>query len=115
MAKIDHSKAFTRKVIVVALMAVVAAGASAQEVSVTKGRLHLGDDKSWAKPDMDDASWSEVDITKLWDKQGFPQNTNAYGWYRIHVTIPKACFRALTSRTRLSSTCRRLMMWTSAS
>ena len=46
---------------------------------------------NWAKPEMDDASWSEIDITKLWDKQGFPQNTRSYGWYRIHVNIPKKC------------------------
>lgn len=48
---------------------------------------------NWAKPEMDDTSWDEVDITKLWDKQGFPQNTHAYGWYRIHVVIPKSVFQ----------------------
>ncbi len=62
----------------------------AQEVSVSKALFRQGDDMNWAKPDMDDASWSEIDITKQWDKQGFPQNTNAYGWYRIHVNIPKS-------------------------
>ena len=67
------------KKIVVALLAVIAASASAQEVSVSKGRLRQGDDMSWVKPEMDDASWSEVDITKRWDDQGFPQNTKAYG------------------------------------
>lgn len=67
------------KKIVVALLAVIAASASAQEVSVSKDRLRQGDDMSWAKPEMDDASWSEVDITKRWDDQGFPQNTKAYG------------------------------------
>lgn len=48
---------------------------------------------NWAKPEMEDASWSEIDITKQWDKQGFPQNTRAYGWYRIHVNIPKSVFQ----------------------
>ncbi len=64
--------------------------AQAQEVSVSKALYRQGDDMSWAKPDVDDASWSEIDITKQWDKQGFPRNNNAYGWYRIHVTIPKS-------------------------
>lgn len=62
----------------------------AQNVSVSKALLKQGDDMSWAKPEMDDTSWSEVDITKRWDEQGFPQNTRAYGWYRIHVNIPKS-------------------------
>ena len=44
---------------------------------------------SWAKPEMDDASWGEIDITKRWNDQGFPQNARAYGWYRIHVNLPK--------------------------
>jgi hypothetical protein len=47
---------------------------------------------NWAKPDVDDGSWSEIDITKSWDEQGFPQNTMAYGWYRIHVVIPRSVF-----------------------
>ena len=90
-----------KKIILVALMAVVAVGASAQEVSVTKGRLRLGDDMSWAKPEMDDASWDVIDITKQWDKQGYPQNTNAYGWYRIHVIIPKSLFQGSDQQNAL--------------
>ena len=82
-----------KEYIVLALMAVVASGASAQGVSVKQGLFRQGDDKSWAKPEMDDASWSEIDITNQWDKQGFPQNTHAYGWYRIHVNIPKSLFQ----------------------
>ena len=64
--------------------------AQAQEISVSKALFMQGDDMNWAKPEWDDASWSEIDITKQWDKQGFPQNQRAYGWYRIHVHIPKS-------------------------
>ncbi len=74
-------------------MAFVAAGVSAQNVNVSKARFKQGDDMNWAKLEMDDASWSEIDITKRWDEQGFPQNTRAYGWYRIHVIIPKSVFQ----------------------
>ena len=82
-----------KKTILVVLMAVVAAGVSAQNVNVSKARFKQGDDMNWAKLEMDDASWSEIDITKRWDEQGFPQNTRAYGWYRIHVIIPKSVFQ----------------------
>lgn len=54
-----------KKIIVVALMAVVAAGASAQDVSVSKARFKQGDDMNWAKPEMDDASWSEKQTRRL--------------------------------------------------
>ena len=62
-------------------------------ISVGKALFRQGDDMNWAKPEADDASWSEIDITKLWDKQGFPPNNNAYAWYRIHVTIPRSLLR----------------------
>jgi len=101
MAQFFDFKALTSKGIILALMAIVAAGASAQDMSVNQARFRQGDDMSWAKPEMDDASWSEVDITKQWDKQGFPQNTNAYGWYRIHVNIPKSMFQGADQQNAL--------------
>ena len=74
---------------------------SAQTVSVSKALFKQGDDMSWAKPEMDDASWREIDITKQWDKQGFPQNTRAYGWYRIHVNIPKSLLKGADQQNAL--------------
>lgn len=79
-----------KKLFLVALMALAELQANAQNVSVSKALFRQGDDMNWAKPDVDDASWSEIDITKQWDKQGFPRNNRAYGWYRIHVNIPKS-------------------------
>lgn len=79
-----------KKLFLVALMALAELQANAQNVSVSKALFRQGDDMNWAKPDVDDASWSEIDITKQWDKQGFPRNNHAYGWYRIHVNIPKS-------------------------
>ena len=78
-----------KKVIFVALMAVVAAGASAQNVSVKQARFHKGDDMSWAKPETPDGDWSTIDMTKNWDDQGIVIN-NGYAWYRVHVMIPKS-------------------------
>ena len=51
-----------KKIILLVLMAVAAAGAGAQEVSVSKALFRQGDDMSWAKPETDDASWSEIDM-----------------------------------------------------
>ena len=60
-----------------ALLALVGVQAKAQTVSVSKALFRQGDDMNWAKPDVDDASWSEIDITRQWDKQGFPRNNHA--------------------------------------
>lgn len=89
------------KLILVAMMTLMGSQLSAQNVSVSKARFLQGDDMNWAKPDVDDSSWSEIDITKQWDKQGFPQNTRAYGWYRIHVTIPKSVFQGSDQQNTL--------------
>ena len=90
-----------KKLFLVALMALMGLQLNAQNITVNKGLFKQGDDMSWAKPEMDDASWSEIDITKPWDKQGFPQNTKSYGWYRIHVTIPKSVFQGSDQQNAL--------------
>ena len=82
-----------RKLLFVAWMALLGLQANAQEVSVSKALFRLGDDMNWAKPEVDDASWSELDITTLWDKQGLPKYENSFAWYRIHVNIPRSLLR----------------------
>ena len=74
---------------------------NAQDLTISKALFQQGDDINWAKPDVDDASWKEIDITTPWDKQGFPQNTKSYGWYRIHVTIPKSVFQGSDQQNAL--------------
>ena len=90
-----------KKLFLVALTVLMGLQMDAQDITVSKAKFHQGDDMSWAKPEMDDASWSDIDITKQWDKQGFPQNTRAYGWYRIHVTIPKSVFQGADQQNAL--------------
>ena len=79
-----------KKLFLLAMVVLAGLQGNAQDVSVGKALFRQGDDMNWAKPEMDDASWSEIDITKQWDKQGFPKNNHAYGWYRIRVDIPKS-------------------------
>lgn len=79
-----------KQLFLMTLAALMGLRLGAQDVTVGKGLFRIGDDKNWAKPEADDTSWSEIDITKQWDKQGFPPNNNNYAWYRIHVHIPKS-------------------------
>ena len=81
-----------KKHILLALVAIMSLCAEAQNVSVSKARFQKGDDMNWAKPEYNDASWSEMDMTKNWDEQGQVIN-NAYGWYRVHLTIPSSLLK----------------------
>ena len=85
-----------KRIFLAALVALIGLQTSAQNVSVSKARFQQGDDMNWAKPEMDDTAWKEIDITKLWDKQGFP-----HGWYRIHVNIPKSVFQGADQQNAL--------------
>ena len=61
--------------------------ASAQEVSIEKGRFQKGDNPAWNAPAFDDSAWPFLDLDRDWGAQGVKQ-FNGYGWYRIHVVIP---------------------------
>ena len=82
-----------REFFLVVFTALIGIQGNAQNLSVSKALFKQGDDMNWVKPEMDDASWTEIDITKLWDKQGFPRNNRAYAWYRIHLNIPKSLLK----------------------
>lgn len=83
-----------KKLLFIALLTAIGLQVNAQEaksfkeLSISKALFKQGDDVSWANPDMDDSSWSNIDVTKYWNEQGFPLNNNACAWYRIHVNIP---------------------------
>ena len=65
-------------------------------------RFHLGDDPSWANPELDDSGWETVDLTAApgahdgdvgltgyvrgWGARGH-RGVSGYGWYRIHISI----------------------------
>ena len=74
------------------LLTIVGLCAAAQNVSISKARFQKGDDLSWAKPETNDAAWSEIDMTKNWDNQGYAIN-NAYAWYRVHLNIPSSLLK----------------------
>lgn len=85
-----------KKLFFVTLLALIGLQANAQKVktsekiSVSKALFKQGDNANWANPDIDESSWSEIDVTKYWNEQGFPPGTNTYAWYRIHINIPKS-------------------------
>ena len=70
-----------KKLFLLAFLIGLSIHVSAQNVSVSKARFQRGDDPNWAKPELNDASWSEIDMTRNWDKQGYVIN-QGYGWYR---------------------------------
>jgi hypothetical protein len=61
--------------------------AAQETITISKARFHAGDDMSWAKPETTDADWSELDMTRTWDDQGY-HLSNGFGWYRVRVVIP---------------------------
>ncbi|MBO7466761.1 MAG: putative Ig domain-containing protein [Bacteroidaceae bacterium] len=63
--------------------------AGAQTITVKKAAFQKGDNMEWSKPSFDDSKWQQMDVTRNWDDQGQVLN-NAFGWYRVHVTIPKS-------------------------
>ena len=81
-----------KKLIAMALVAMMTTGAMAQNLSVKQARFHQGDDKSWAKPETNDADWKTIDMTMNWDDQGYVIN-NGYAWYRVHMTIPSTILK----------------------
>jgi signal transduction histidine kinase len=50
-------------------------------------RFHAGDDPAWARPDLPDADWPLLVLSRPWVMQG--QTTpEGFGWYRLQVHLP---------------------------
>jgi hypothetical protein len=65
-------------------------------------KFHLGDDPSWAAPEIDDSNWESVDLTPPpgahdadvgltgyvpgWGARGHA-GYSGYAWYRLHITV----------------------------
>lgn len=56
-------------------------------------QFHLGDDLSWANPQIDDSAhhngWEQITTDKTWGMQGHPSYTG-YAWYRRHLHLAAA-------------------------
>ncbi len=48
--------------------------------------FQLGDDMSWASPDLNDSNWEKLSADKPWGAQGHA-NEDGYGWYRWHLRL----------------------------
>src|ERR1700678_1531900 len=44
-------------------------------------QFHLGDDKAWADPALDDSGWEQIHVDAPWGSQGHPSYTG-FAWYR---------------------------------
>lgn len=66
-----------------------ALSSSAQEMVFQTAKYCSGDNKAWSRNDCDDNVWREIDVNREWTYQGV-DNADAYGWYRIHLTLPSS-------------------------
>jgi hypothetical protein len=49
-------------------------------------QFHLGDDKAWADPALDDSSWEQIHVDAPWGSQSHPSYTG-FAWYRRRIEI----------------------------
>jgi alpha-galactosidase len=83
-------KRTTRIWILIVLLAAPFLGASAQDISLTKGwKFKIGDSTTWSTVQYNDQGWKAADVSIPWEEQGYP-NTDGFGWYRLHTTIPSS-------------------------
>lgn len=62
-------------------------------------KFRTGDDIAWARPDLDDSTWDNMDLTTPprtegagWAGRGYPGYAG-YAWYRLRVTVEGANHR----------------------
>lgn len=76
--------------ICICLIADQGAAAIAHSETLRLDGLHkfrVGDDPSWASPDLDDTEWQSIQVPGAWQTQSL-QPGKAIGWYRIHFIAP---------------------------
>jgi hypothetical protein len=49
-------------------------------------QFHIGDDKAWADPAMDDSGWEQIHVDAPWGSQSHPSYTG-FAWYRRRIEI----------------------------
>jgi len=49
-------------------------------------QFHLGDDKAWADPALDDSGWEQIHVDAPWGSQSHPSYTG-FAWYRRRIEI----------------------------
>jgi len=59
-------------------------------------QFHIGDDPSWASPNLDDSQWESIQTDKPWGAQGH-FNYTGYAWYRRHIDFAQARATSSTS------------------
>jgi signal transduction histidine kinase len=74
--------------LVLLLPAATAAAAVSARAEPTDWRMRVGDDPSWASPELDAAGWSPVDIRKPWGESALPEVAGV-SWYRLETRVPE--------------------------
>jgi len=69
---------------------VTAAEPVVQPTGIDAGwKIRIGDDLSWADPDLADSDWQPIDVGEPWDEQGMAEY-DGFAWYRLHLLVPEA-------------------------
>ncbi len=48
--------------------------------------FHIGDERQWAAPDLDDSEWDAVAVPSAWENEGYA-GYDGYAWYRKHFVL----------------------------
>ena len=69
------------------------AGMHAQNISLMEGwKFKTGDDPGWSAPNLDQAGWQEIDVSRPWEKQGY-LTYDGFAWYRRQTTLPSSMIK----------------------
>jgi Stage II sporulation protein E (SpoIIE) len=49
-------------------------------------QFHLGDDKAWADPALDDSAWEQIHVEAPWGSQSHP-SYSGFAWYRRRIEV----------------------------
>lgn len=49
-------------------------------------KFSIGDNEKWAKEEFDDSEWENIQVPRMWEKQGF-YGYDGYAWYRTKMKI----------------------------
>ncbi len=49
-------------------------------------KFKIGDDLSWAEPNLDDTDWAKLKVPLNWGKQGYDDYAG-FAWYRLNLTF----------------------------
>jgi alpha-galactosidase len=61
-----------------------------QDLPIQTGwKFKTGDQAGWGSPALNDSGWSNIEVGKSWENQGY-EHYDGFAWYRLHILIPSS-------------------------